>query len=110
MNMCLSDLDLHGRKFIWTKENCSSRIDRMLVDAEWIMKFPDLKLKALPSKLSDHVPLFLEVDRLDKNPKPFRCLDAWFTHLGFKRAVLQEWRSLGAGSIVEKLRKLKAPL
>ena len=109
-NMCLSDLHLHGRKFTWSRGNWSSRIDRMLVDADWVMKFPGLKLKALPSKLSDHTPLLLEVESIENNQKLFRCLDAWFTHPGFKKAVQQEWRSLVAGSIVEKLHKLKKPL
>ena len=109
-DMCLSDLDLHGRKFTWSRGRSSSRIDRMLVEAEWVMKFPDMKLKALPSKLSDHSPLFLEISSQGRNPKPFRCLDAWFTHPDFKKIVQQEWRSMGAVSLIDKMKKLKGPL
>ena len=56
-NVCFSDLDLHKRKFT----NSSSRIDGMLAEAEWFMKFPNMKLKALPTKIFDHTPLVLEI-------------------------------------------------
>ena len=108
--MCLFDLDIHGRKFTWSKGSSSSRIDKMTAETEWLLKFLDMKLKALPSKLSDHSPLFLEVSSQGRNPKPFRCLDAWFTHSDFRKTMQQEWRPMGTSSVVEKLNKLKAPL
>ena len=54
--MYLSDLDLYGKKFTWSRGNSSNKIDQMLVDGDWLMKFPNLMLKALSSKLFDHTP------------------------------------------------------
>ena len=64
VEMCLSDLALHRRKFTWSRGNSSSRIDRMLIDADWLMKVPCLMLKALSSKLSDHNPLLLQFEKM----------------------------------------------
>ena len=42
--MNLIDLPLVGRKFTWTRRSLQSRIDCVLVNAEWSMKFKELKL------------------------------------------------------------------
>ena len=90
MEMGLSNIQLLGRKYRWARGNSSSRIDRMLVEANWWVKFPELKLLAISSKLSDHTRLVLDLNKIN-DPKPFRSLDAWFSHPNFKKMVQQEW-------------------
>ena len=55
-DMCLIDVKLIGIKYNWSRGNSYSKLDRMLANLEQGMKFPNMKLKALPSKNSDHTP------------------------------------------------------
>ncbi|KAL8546335.1 hypothetical protein ACS0TY_006158 [Phlomoides rotata] len=57
----LIDLPLRGRRFTWYKLDgtCKSRLDRILVNMEWLNWQPDLKLKGLGRTVSDHCPLIL---------------------------------------------------
>ena len=47
---------------------------------------------------------------IDWGPKPFRNLDAWFSHDGFIKLVKEEWRSLDDTPLLEKSKALKCPL
>ncbi|XP_057755764.1 uncharacterized protein LOC130974943 [Arachis stenosperma] len=50
----LVDLSLNDRKFTWFRGRSCSRIDRVLVNIEWVEEFPDVRLKGGPRGLSDH--------------------------------------------------------
>lgn len=82
----------------------------MMVEHAWLEQFPDLKLWALDRSMSDHCPIFLETERIDWGPKPFRSLDAWFTHPDFINFVKKEWQLLGEDTVNSKFRKFKTPL
>ncbi|XP_015961390.1 uncharacterized protein LOC107485378 [Arachis duranensis] len=47
-DMQLVDLPLTNRKFTWFRSQSCSRIDRVLVNIEWVEKFPDIRLKGGP--------------------------------------------------------------
>ena len=82
----------------------------MLANLERGVKFPNMKLKALPSKNSDHTPFVLELEVALNDQKPFRNLDAWFYHPDFKKMVNQERQALGCIPIVDKICNLRALL
>ncbi|XP_016166702.1 uncharacterized protein LOC107609308 [Arachis ipaensis] len=109
-DMQLVDLPLTDRKFTWFRGQSCSRIDRVLVNIEWVEEFPDIRLKGGPRGLSDHCPLIVEDIRGRGGPRPFRSLDSWFTHEDFLRMVKNEWRTLGEGPFLEKLKALTLPL
>ncbi|XP_016186193.1 uncharacterized protein LOC107627894 [Arachis ipaensis] len=90
LDMQLVDLPLTDRKFTWFRGQSCSRIDRVLVNIEWVEEFPDIRLKGGPRGLSDHCPLIVEVTRVGGEHRPFRSLDSWFTHEGFLRMVKNE--------------------
>ncbi|XP_072067059.1 uncharacterized protein [Arachis hypogaea] len=72
----------------------------------WIQ---DMRLLDLP--LNDHhCPLNVEDTRMKRGPRPFRSLDAWFTHEGFLRMVKEKWRNLGDVQLTSKLKAPMAPL
>ncbi|XP_050207372.1 uncharacterized protein LOC126656797 [Mercurialis annua] len=51
-----------------------------------------MSLSALPGNYSDHVPLlFRSANAFDCGPKPFRSVDAWWEHEGFKKFVSDSW-------------------
>lgn len=74
----LIDLPLHGRKFTWYRPNAryKSRIDRILVNNEWLSMWPYTYQKGLPRSISDHFPLILETTFVNWGPKPFRFINA----------------------------------
>ena len=109
-SMGLVDLPLIGRKYTWLRGRSHSRLDRGLVDVDWTLKFPELKLWALNKSVSDHCPLFLETHAKNWGSKPFRTIDAWFTHLEFIKMIKEEWGRLGGVPVTEKFRNLKRPI
>nr|XP_025628637.1 uncharacterized protein LOC112721825 [Arachis hypogaea] len=109
-DMQLMDLPLNDRKFTWFSGRSCSRIDRVLVNVEWIEEFPEVRLKGGPRGLSDHCPLIVEGNRVGGGPRPFRTLDSWFTHEGFLRMVKNERRNLGDAQFTSKLKALIGPL
>ncbi|XP_057747648.1 uncharacterized protein LOC130966843 [Arachis stenosperma] len=109
-DMQLVDFPLTDRKFTWFRGKSCSRIDRVLVNIEWVEQFPDLRLRGGPRGLSDHCLLIVEDTKVRGGPRLFRSLDAWFSHEGFLRMVKNEWRTLGGGPFLDKLKALTIPL
>lgn len=113
----LTDLPLYGRKFTWYRPNstCKSRLDRIMVNNEWLERWPGTSHKGLPRSISDHCPLILETKIVDWGHKPFRFINAWTTHCDFKETVSKAWSNnqiSGWGGFVvkEKLKALKDTL
>lgn len=110
----LMDLNLSGRTFTWYRPNgtCKSRLDRMIVNAECVNKWPAQVLKGGRRTLSDHCPIFVESPTKDWGPIPFRFYNHWMQHPTFKSFVTEKWRSFnvqgwGAYVLKEKLKMLK---
>lgn len=93
----LFDLPLHGRKYTWYRPNgrCKSRLDRFLVNNEWLDRWPNTFQKGLSRSVSDHCPVSLETKFIDWGPKPFRFVDAWTSHPNFKEFVESTWMNIG---------------
>ncbi|XP_057745192.1 uncharacterized protein LOC130963060 [Arachis stenosperma] len=87
-----------------------NRIDRSLVRLEWLDAYPDTRLRGGPRGLSDHCSLVVEDRKIAQGPRPFRSLDAWFTHEGFLKMMKEEWRGLGDVQFLDKLKAMAKPL
>nr|XP_025703077.1 uncharacterized protein LOC112803834 [Arachis hypogaea] len=109
-DMHLVDLSLTDRKFTWFRGRSCSRIDRALVNVEWLEEFPKTRLRRGPRGLSDHCPIIVEDKKLRGGPRPFRSLDSWFAHDGFLGMVKEEWKGLGDIQFTDKLKALTIPL
>ncbi|KAL8500405.1 hypothetical protein ACS0TY_020122 [Phlomoides rotata] len=106
-----------GRKFTWFKPDgtCKSKLDRILVNEEWLRWRPDLKLKSLGRSFSDHCPIFLKSVNVNWGPKPFKFFNGWLSHPAFKELCELKWNSYSVHSwksfiLKEKLKLLKADL
>ena len=78
--MDLIELSLLGMKYTWRRGKSSSRLDRAFMEPIWLQKINSLQMKGVPCSLSDHIPLLIQSIGVDWGPKPFRSIDAWFSH------------------------------
>ncbi|XP_028109972.1 uncharacterized protein LOC114308561 [Camellia sinensis] len=110
----LVDIPMLGRRYTWGNSQSWSRIDRFIVNPEWL-EWYKYKVWGLPRLLSDHSPILLMEDGRDWGPKPFKFINAWVLHHNFLEEVRRVWTSTlvqgWAGYVImEKLRALKAAL
>ncbi|GKV09906.1 hypothetical protein SLEP1_g21339 [Rubroshorea leprosula] len=108
----LIDLPMIGRRFTWYQPNgrAMSRLDRFLINEEWLVTWEGLKQWGLMRSISDHCPVLLKNKVKNWGPKPFRFFDAWLRHSEFKDKVAEVWRTKelqGTGGFILK-EKLKA--
>lgn len=113
----LTNLPLHRRTYTWYRPNssCKSRLDRIMVNNEWISMWPNSVQKGLPRSISDHCPLILETKLVDWGPKPFRFVNVWLANPDFKELVSKTWEDnqipgWGGFVVKEKLKALKESL
>ena len=104
----LVDMEL-DQQFTWLRKNAASRIDKILIEKEVILAFPNYKAYCRDRMFSNHFPLvFTSV--LKGNPTPFRTLDCWLDEPSFEEVFRKEWLQLGGKSLVSKLKLIKKPL
>ncbi|XP_022023908.1 uncharacterized protein LOC110924177 [Helianthus annuus] len=87
----LLEYNMQGRRFTCSRDNGKklSKIDRVLVCAEFFNKWPNACLRAHPCVFSDQCPLSLEVVDVNFGPRPFRIFTSWIGQSGFEEAVLE---------------------
>ncbi|MFS8007526.1 putative RNA-directed DNA polymerase [Helianthus anomalus] len=85
----LLEYEMKERKFTrWASDGRKlSKIDRVLVCAEFFGYWPEACLRALPKELSDHCPLVLITKDVNFGPKPFRVFNSWLDRPGFDVTV-----------------------
>lgn len=67
-------------KFTWFGGNSKSKIDKaFVINPEWLIQFPFLKLSLLKRGLSDHFPLLLSSQAHNRGPKPFKFQNCWLS-------------------------------
>ncbi|XP_074314072.1 uncharacterized protein LOC141649277 [Silene latifolia] len=95
----LDELTTHGCTYTWTNKQDESdrkwmKLDRALVNLDWIQRFPDSYADALVAGVSDHSPLVITVQTNDvQRPKQFRYLNCWGQDPSFVHVVKTIWES-----------------
>ncbi|XP_058767480.1 uncharacterized protein LOC131641192 [Vicia villosa] len=113
----LVDIPCKGKKFTWYSGDggSRSRIDRFLISDKVVNDWGIVGQFVGDRDLSDHCPLWLEVDNNNWGPKPFKFNNEWFSFDSFIPFMKKEWEGLkveGMADFVlkEKLRLLKVKL
>ncbi|XP_074290547.1 uncharacterized protein LOC141617262 [Silene latifolia] len=99
---CVQHCGIEGLKavgtfFTWTnkqeaKSRVYSRIDRVLINDEWLQLFPESFANFFPEGLYDHCPCIIQLDE-DKRKRnvPFRYFNMWAKAPEFKHIVTKHW-------------------
>ncbi|XP_058783306.1 uncharacterized protein LOC131657982 [Vicia villosa] len=107
----LVDVPCKGKKFTWYSGNgkSMSRLDRFLVSEKVLNDWGVIGQMVRERDISDHCPIWLEVDIKDWGPKPFKFNNEWFYHDSFYSFVEKEWKSFiveGRGDYILKQKLL----
>ncbi|XP_074277308.1 uncharacterized protein LOC141600949 [Silene latifolia] len=117
-NNCLSscgldDMQGTGNDFTWfNKQDPSTRVysklDRILVNGDWLLTFTQTAAQFLPPGISDHCPALLTFPGDPAPKKQFKFLDCWIDHPDFHHQVAVAWTSRGTvDSMFRFMAKLK---
>ncbi|XP_074304759.1 uncharacterized protein LOC141639570 [Silene latifolia] len=116
----LMDIKGQGSFFTWNNKQVPasrgfSRIDRFMVNDDWMVLYPDAYSHFLPEGLFDHNPCvcYRRISG-EKRKSHFRYYNMWSLEPSFKTIVQASWSTSIAGTLmyrlVTKLRNLKNPL
>ncbi|XP_039039734.1 uncharacterized protein LOC120177785 [Hibiscus syriacus] len=89
----LQDVRFLGPKFTWNKGNLYRRLDRCLINEEWMKQFQESLVLHLERMGFDHRPLILQtrISESSRRNGPFRFLAAWNDHPLFKEFLANNW-------------------
>ncbi|XP_061363867.1 uncharacterized protein LOC133307381 [Gastrolobium bilobum] len=104
----LSDLGYTGPKFTWRRGGLQERLDRLVVNDNWLLEYPNRSISYIHFHGSDHRPIVLKDDLLDGDSggiKPFRFMTAWMIVGSFNDVVVDYWdRNANWNSAKEKFK------
>ncbi|OVA05573.1 Endonuclease/exonuclease/phosphatase [Macleaya cordata] len=116
----LFDCPYLGCFFTWSNNQIvqgriSSKLDRALINFNWLNVFPDSKADFLTSGISDHSPCIFTIFPDHRGgPKPFRFFNCWAEEPDFLDLVKSAWEVRIRGTpmfrLVSKLKVLKDKL
>ncbi|KAK6164533.1 hypothetical protein DH2020_001397 [Rehmannia glutinosa] len=110
----LSDLGFSGHRFTWTngrsgEDNIQERLDRVLANETWKNIFPSWRVSHLHRVKSDHTPLLVNFDNVDRcfshnrRKKKFRFEKMWLEHQDCEKIVKQAWSQQETSNFMRKL-------
>lgn len=88
----LTELPTIGRQYTWTNGHVFSKIDKALVNAEWVNSMVPRQVLVMEPSFSDHSPLSITLhQQRDKFKRPFRFYNCLTQHSCFQEKVRQGW-------------------
>lgn len=94
----LLDAGFQGSPFTWKHGRLFQRLDRVLVNIQWRLKFQGANVFHLPFFKSDHRALLVQLKgrkKPNRHRRPFRFLAAWLTHEDFPNMMASSWQRNG---------------
>ncbi|XP_039006345.1 LOW QUALITY PROTEIN: uncharacterized protein LOC120133923 [Hibiscus syriacus] len=88
----LINLPMEGGRFTWSNNQDDStfiRLDRFLVDGQFLASFPEIIQSLIPKSISDHNVVLLQNDGVNWGNKPFRLFSYVMEEDGFEDMVCQ---------------------
>ncbi|MCI28520.1 hemopexin, partial [Trifolium medium] len=95
----LTDIHLDGYPFTWVKSRgtphvIEERLDRAMASTDWLLMYPDVKLRNLISSHSDHSPILLQNSPMTSNGNTysFRFENIWLKEDDIEEVVTDSWQ------------------
>ncbi|XP_060190448.1 uncharacterized protein LOC132619616 [Lycium barbarum] len=89
----LTEMQTIGTDYTWTNNTIYSKIDRVLVNAAWMNRWPNVYAMAMEPYFSGHSPLRVCVEANQvKHGKPFRFFNCLAEHKEFLPLVQAAWQ------------------
>ncbi|XP_059629732.1 uncharacterized protein LOC132272646 [Cornus florida] len=107
----MEDLPINNGDWSWcnkqiTHKRINAKLDRVLVNAEWLHQFNDSKVVFTPSSLLDHYGLLVQwFFDCSVGPKPFKFLKIWCLQAKVEKVVKKAWECNVTGSPIHVLQK-----
>ncbi|XP_074306123.1 uncharacterized protein LOC141641355 [Silene latifolia] len=117
-NQCLLDTNLDdvqsfGCEHTWTNKRdvearVWSKLDRVLTNPSWLVQYPHTQVTILPSGISDHSPLLVQIKEAYQIKKKFSYLNCLEEHKKYGNIVARAWEmSIRGNDIFRLFDKLK---
>ncbi|XP_033514857.2 uncharacterized protein [Nicotiana tomentosiformis] len=108
----MTELQIIGRSYICSNNHTYSRIDRSIVNSNWMTIMPPLLVQVMDYIFSDHSPLCIELGRPENRcRRAFRFMNCIAKHPNFTKVVEDNWRQTNnthyMKDIWEKLKHVK---
>ncbi|XP_074297754.1 uncharacterized protein LOC141628523 [Silene latifolia] len=99
----LDDMHSIGSEFTWTNKQDAdtrtwARLDRVLVNPDWLTMFPSSFVVWLSPGISDHSPLLVSVAPASPIQRRFSFLNVWQGHPDYKSIIDNAWKTPSYGS------------
>ncbi|CAK9166470.1 unnamed protein product [Ilex paraguariensis] len=112
-NSELIKLRYSGLLYTWKSNNVARKLDRVLINEEWNVKFPYSEVEHLPLGVSDHCPSLIKlVTVASRRKSSFRFFNFLADREDFIPTVIQVWNEGIQGTlqfqISSKLKRLKS--
>uniref|UniRef100_A0A803PIJ1 Reverse transcriptase domain-containing protein n=1 Tax=Cannabis sativa TaxID=3483 RepID=A0A803PIJ1_CANSA len=114
------DLGFKGCKYTWLNKRFNGglireRIDRVIVNTEWLSGCPNGGVHNLPIVASDHGPLILDTKmKKGRGSRVFHFYEAWLRESSCKEVIMDTWKLSekggGRNSLVTQLKGVKGAL
>ncbi|XP_074298992.1 uncharacterized protein LOC141629987 [Silene latifolia] len=104
----LEDLQSYGCEYTWTNKRevetrIWSKLDRVLANPSWLVQYPHTQVTILPSGISDHSPLLVQIQETYQIRKKFSYLNCWEESQDYDSIVSQAWGFTVRGNAMLKL-------
>ncbi|XP_071688191.1 uncharacterized protein [Rutidosis leptorrhynchoides] len=113
----LLEIPLVGRRFTRICDNGLkfSKLDRFLVNDQFLHVWGDVTVIALDRGTSDHCPIAIRNSYTDFGPKPFKVFDLWLDSKEAEKVVIEAWNMQVSGkrdncNFRDKLKNVKMAL
>lgn len=90
----LIDAGFQGNHFTWKHGNHYQRLDRVMINIQWRLKFQEAAVFHLPFFKSDHRALLVQLRNKrppNRRRRPFHFLASWRTHENFPNLMRRLW-------------------
>lgn len=91
----LVDAGFQGCLFTWQGGGLKQRLERLLCNLQWRLRFEEAVVFHIPHFKSDHRALLIKLKKRsnqNKRRRPFRFMAAWLTHANFGQFLSSIWR------------------